>query len=227
MPAHVLFNTPNPNPNFKPPPNRLADPSWLEQRLMQHCVELKRAGTQPSLPLLGNFCLGLGLQMRVRLCVEFRCNVLLHGLLSCEIKPGRGRSAWAAAAVGGLGSAMTHHTCSLLPIPVATGPQGRLKPFLDRRRQLCTVSDDGRQHVLLTPAGAILGGGTTADAAPAAAAGAPAAAPAAPAAAPLARLAAGGLPGGSAGGAASTEQVAAAVMPGVAAAASAAKDYKK
>ena len=34
---------------------------------MQHCVELKRAGTQPSLPLLGNFCLGLGLQMRVRL----------------------------------------------------------------------------------------------------------------------------------------------------------------
>ena len=34
---------------------------------MQHCVELSRAGTQPSLPLLGTFCLGtLGLQMRVR-----------------------------------------------------------------------------------------------------------------------------------------------------------------
>ncbi|PRW59406.1 kelch 1 [Chlorella sorokiniana] len=145
------------------------DPSWLEQRLMQHCVELRRAGTQPSLPLLGNFCINqLGLQLR-----------------------------------------------------------GKLKPFLDRRPQLCSVSDDGRQHVLLTPAGAILGGGTTADAAPAATAGAPAAPPAAPAAAPLARLAEGGLPGGSASGAATTEQVAAAVMPGVAAAASAAKDYKK
>lgn len=45
-----------------------ADPSWVEQRLMQHCVELLRAGTQPSLPLLGSFCQGtLGLQMRVRL----------------------------------------------------------------------------------------------------------------------------------------------------------------
>ena len=34
---------------------------------MQHCVELKRAGNQPSLPLLGSFCLNqLGLQMRVR-----------------------------------------------------------------------------------------------------------------------------------------------------------------
>lgn len=78
------------------------DPAWLEQQLMQHCVQLQRSGQQPSMPMLGSFCIEkLGLQMK-----------------------------------------------------------GRLKPFLDRRSALCSVSDDGRQHVHLTPAGAILGGGT-------------------------------------------------------------------
>lgn len=47
---------------------------------MQHCVELKRAGNQPSLPLLGSFCLNqLGLQMRVsggKLCLG-RCGCVL------------------------------------------------------------------------------------------------------------------------------------------------------
>ena len=43
-----------------------ADPSWMEQRLMAHCLELLRGGTQPTLPLLGNYCIDkLGLQMRV------------------------------------------------------------------------------------------------------------------------------------------------------------------
>lgn len=33
---------------------------------MQHCVELRRAGNQPSLPLLGSFCINqLGLQLKV------------------------------------------------------------------------------------------------------------------------------------------------------------------
>lgn len=45
-----------------------ADPSWLEEQLMQQCVELQRSGVQPTLPLLGSFCIEkLNLQMRVRL----------------------------------------------------------------------------------------------------------------------------------------------------------------
>ncbi|KAL4434243.1 hypothetical protein ABPG75_000684 [Micractinium tetrahymenae] len=151
------------------------DPAWLEQQLMQYCVQLQRAGQQPSMPSLGTFCIEkLGLQMK-----------------------------------------------------------GRLKPFLDRRPALCSVSDDGRQHVHLTPAGIILGGGTPgADGA------------AAPLPNPLASVGAARVPGAAAGAgssssgmqqqqggpsaaAASTEQVAAAVMPGVAAAQSAAQDYKR
>ncbi|EFN57848.1 hypothetical protein CHLNCDRAFT_57342 [Chlorella variabilis] len=136
------------------------DPSWLEEQLMQQCVELQRSGVQPTLPLLGSFCIEkLNLQMR-----------------------------------------------------------GRLKPFLERRSQLCTLSDDGRQQVQLTAAGTTLGGGRLGSSEAAASA-------------PLLGQVAGSLPGSSSaaggGGAASTDQVAAAVMPGVAAAQSAAKDYKK
>lgn len=47
---------------FSPP----TDPAWLEQRLVEHCVELTRAGTQPTMPLLGQFCINsLRLQMKV------------------------------------------------------------------------------------------------------------------------------------------------------------------
>ena len=101
--------------------------------------------------------------------------------------------------------------------------QGRLKPFLERRKQLCSLSDDGRQHVNLTPAGAMLGGGSISSGVGGVVGGGSASAPSAP----LLGLAAGGLPGGNGGGADSTDQVAAALMPGVAAAQSAAKDYKK
>ncbi|KAI3438916.1 hypothetical protein D9Q98_001330 [Chlorella vulgaris] len=130
------------------------DPAWMEQRLMQHCVQLQRSGVQPTMPVLGTFCIEkLGLQMK-----------------------------------------------------------GKLRPFLERRPQLCTLSDDGRQHVQLTAAGVIRGGGI----------------PSMPVA-PAAKVsAAERFPGASAAAAAApTDQVAADVMPGVAAAQSAAKDYKK
>jgi hypothetical protein len=106
-------------------------------------------------------------------------------------------------------------------------PQGKLKPFLEQRPQLCSLSDDGRQHVVLTPAGTILGGGTPSPLKPAPTA--PLSHKAFTGSAPLRGLAEGALPGGggSSGAAAPTDQVAAAVMPGVAAAQSAAKDYKK
>ncbi|PSC73864.1 galactose oxidase [Micractinium conductrix] len=164
--------TPPPPRIHAPPPERPTssggasadtsfDPSWMEQKLMEHCVEIQCSGGQPALPGLGQFCIEkLGMQMR-----------------------------------------------------------GRLRPFLERRPQLCILSDDGRQHVNLTPAGINLGGGTPGHG------GAAALLPS-----PLASLGAGKLPGaggGAAGAAATSDQVAAAVMPGVAAAQSAAKDYKK
>lgn len=34
---------------------------------MQHCVQLQRSGQQPSMPMLGSFCIEkLGLQMKAR-----------------------------------------------------------------------------------------------------------------------------------------------------------------
>jgi hypothetical protein len=60
----------------------------MEQRLMQQCVELQRAGVQPTMPLLGSFCIEkLKLQMKVML---FLCAGLAeHDVLHCEVSCGR------------------------------------------------------------------------------------------------------------------------------------------
>lgn len=61
-----------------------ADPAWLEQQLMQFCVQQQRAGHQPSLPTLGSFCIEqLGLQMKAS------CSVLRPCRLPKELCPGQ------------------------------------------------------------------------------------------------------------------------------------------
>lgn len=167
---------------------------------MQHCVQLQRSGVQPTMPVLGTFCIEkLGLQMKVR---RRRClPSSRRRMCICHASHRQG----ADVPFSPFLSCM-----ALLLLPGCL--QGKLRPFLERRPQLCTLSDDGRQHVQLTAAGVIRGGGI----------------PSMPVA-PAAKVsAAERFPGASAAAAAApTDQVAADVMPGVAAAQSAAKDYKK
>lgn len=122
-----------------------------------------------------------------------------------------------------------------MPCAAVCAPQGKLKPFLEGRPQLLFIPDDGRQHVVLTPAGAILGGGTLDDAGAAPPRPPSAALPPVPRppTAGLASAADAGSPrskGASGSGAAAppaTQAVAVSMPPGAALPQAAIKDYKK
>ena len=159
---------------------------------MQQCVELQRAGVQPTMPLLGSFCIEkLKLQMKVMLF----CVLCLLSMMCCTAKYPVVGTGFLLLVADALFADTDASSVPLSGLPASL--QGRLKPFLERRKQLCSLSDDGRQHVNLTPAGAMLGGGSISSGVGGVVGGGSASAPSAP----LLGLAAGGLPGGSGGGA--------------------------